>query len=176
MEVGTAMRTSETIDTRPVMRPGVVREFPVRPVPHWTAAKALRVGPSKPGLVAISRMLIDPVTAVGMLLVASLLFGSALTAQHVFLASLTAALTLAFRSPDATYSGSAVVLRWMLIASLLLMIGWTTGTLTLFDGGFALAWLISVPTAQHVVHRYVVPGLTQIFAAAPVRRTAVVAG
>ena len=176
MEVGSAMRTSEAIDTRPVMRPGIVREFPVRPVPHWTAAKALRIGPSKPGLVAISRMFIDPVAAVGMLLIAGLLFGSSLTAQHVFLASLTAALTLAFRSPDAAYSGSALVLRWMLIASLLLMIGWTTGTLALFDGGFALAWLISVPTAQHVAHRYVVPGLTQFFAAKPVRRTAVVAG
>jgi putative colanic acid biosynthesis UDP-glucose lipid carrier transferase len=165
-----------------MMRPGIARDipardFPVRPVAHWTAAKALRIGPSRPGLIAILRTLIDPVAAIAVLLVAALCFGAHLTAPHVFLASLTAALTLAFRSPgDPAYSASAVVLRWLLIASLLLVIGWTTGTLGLFDGGFALAWLVSVPVAQHAAHRYAVPLLSHLFAATPVRRTAVVAG
>jgi putative colanic acid biosynthesis UDP-glucose lipid carrier transferase len=149
----------------------------LRQVPHWTAAKALRIGPSRPGTVAILRTLIDPAAAVGMLLVAALCFGAHPTAPYIFLASLTAALTLAFRSPgDMTYSASAVVMRWLLIASLLLMIGWTTGTLGMFEGGFVLVWLVSVPLVQHAAHRYVVPLLSYLFTATPVRRTAVVAG
>ncbi|HXC57736.1 MAG TPA: undecaprenyl-phosphate glucose phosphotransferase [Steroidobacteraceae bacterium] len=148
-----------------------------RATAHWTAAKALRIGPSQPGLIAILRMLTDPLAATGMLVVSALCVGAHLTAPHVFLASLTAAMTLAFRSPaDPGYSGSSVVLRWFLIASLLLIIGWTTGTLGLFDGGFALIWLLSVPLVQHAAHRYIVPFLSQVFTSAPVRRTAVVAG
>lgn len=179
MEVGSAVRTSEALAERPVIRSAVVRDYAV-PASHLTVARALRIGPSQPGLVAILRMLIDPVIAVGMLLVSALIFGRHINASQVYLASLTAALTLAFRSPasavELAYSGSAVVLRWFLIASLLLVIGWTTSTLGLFDGSFALMWLVSVPLVQHLVHRHVPPLLSHLFAAEAVRRTAVVAG
>jgi putative colanic acid biosynthesis UDP-glucose lipid carrier transferase len=177
MEVGTAVRTSQAIGSRPILRPEIARQATMRQPPHWTAAKALRIGPSRPGLMALLRMLIDPAAAVGMLLMALSLIGAHPAAPHVFLASLTAAMTLAVRSPgEPAYSAGAVLLRWLVIASLLLVIGWTTGTLALFDSRFALAWVITVPVAQHLAHRYAVPALSQFFAAAPVRRSAVVAG
>jgi putative colanic acid biosynthesis UDP-glucose lipid carrier transferase len=180
MEAGSAMRTSDALDARSVIRPGVRRDYAPPLARHWTAAKALRIGPSRPGLAAILRMLIDPVIAVGMLLISALCFGAHLTARHAYLASLTAALTLAFRSPtgaaEFAYSGSAVILRWLLIASLLLVIGETTGMLTLFHGGVVLMWFLSVPLLQHAAHRYGPPLLSRLRAVEAVRRSAVVAG
>ena len=121
--------------------------------------------------------LIDPVIALAVLLASIVWFESRVDAQHVILALLVFSMT--FPGDTGTDTGRLarrILGRWVLVASLLLLLGWTTGTASAFDQRVILASVIATPIAQFLAHQLASLALTHVLAADGVRKTVVIAG
>jgi putative colanic acid biosynthesis UDP-glucose lipid carrier transferase len=125
------------------------------------------------------RLVIDATAAPAVLLAWATWFGIQLTAPYAILALLSVTLTLAVRPPApptaAGYSRLTIMLRWLLVAGVLLALGSATATLIHFDNGIVLAWGLTTPLVQIVAHRSI-PLMLRRLAADADRRTAVIAG
>lgn len=188
--LGSATRTSDAVKHRPELsRAGAaphyelaepIAELAAPATSNWAAPQELHIRASQPGSAALLRILLDSFITFAMLLAAALWFEAEFTVPYVILALLAVALTLAFRSSGSpvsiSHSGRAVVARWCLIISLLLLLGWSTQTLDLFNSQVMLAWATATPLVQFAAHRCISQLLAPLFATQGVQRTAVIAG
>jgi putative colanic acid biosynthesis UDP-glucose lipid carrier transferase len=125
------------------------------------------------------RVALDPLVSVGSLLVSTFAFRGSFESPYLILALIVFSLTFPGSSPKAAGAGSVaaeVVTNWLLIVALLLLIGWTTHTLLLFDRRAIVAWALLTPLALFAAHLVTPVLLPRLLAAEGVRRTAVIAG
>jgi putative colanic acid biosynthesis UDP-glucose lipid carrier transferase len=132
------------------------------------------------GPVALVRSAIDAASAVGTLAVCLAGFGGPLHGASLILALLVFAMTFP-ASPERDDAGPARLARdiladWLAVAGLLLLLGWATGTLGVFDARALLAWVLATPLVTFAAHRTVPPLLARFRAAEGLQRTAVIAG
>ena len=126
------------------------------------------------------RAALDPLVATASLAVAVAAFGGAFDGACLIAALLVFAMT--FPSPMARDSARAgelaldIVSGWAMVVVLLLLLGWATQTLQLFDPHALLAWSVCTPAALFAAHRLLPELLPRLLAAEGMQKVAVIAG
>jgi len=135
---------------------------------------------SQPGPGALVQAAIDPLVAIGMLAAAVALFGGRFDGACLILALLVFAMTfpgsLAGEAANAGELALDIATGWMAIVALLLLLGWASRTLGVFDERVLLAWALATPAALFVAHAAAPRLLPRLLAAEGLRNTAVIAG
>lgn len=135
---------------------------------------------AEPGSAMLILMLIDPAIAILCLFAAATAFGQPFTGGYMILSMLVFSLTFpSARSPQVPRTPELVryiLSNWILIAALLLMLGWVSGTLQAFDPRVLLTWLLVTPPALFVAHRATPAILERVLTAEVAQRKAVVVG
>ncbi len=150
--------------------------FPTLLATHHIAPRLLH-GQLTPA--ALVRVVLDPIVAIGALLLSAAAFGTPFDGRYLILIVLVFALTFPGTAPDSVSpSGVAreILANWTFIIGLLLLLGWTTQTLDAFDQRAMLAWMLLTPVALYGAHRLVPALLPRLLAARSLQRTAVIAG
>src|SRR5580765_2696856 len=113
-----------------------------------TPPNALRFEPGPPRLL---RSAIDPLIAMGLLALAVAFGGESFDAPYLILALLVFSMTypggLARFSVRPAALAAEILGGWGAMMALLLMLGWATGTLELFDPRVLILWGLSTPLA-----------------------------
>jgi putative colanic acid biosynthesis UDP-glucose lipid carrier transferase len=144
-----------------------------------------RVLHSQPGLGALLQASIDPLVSIGMLALAVSFFGGRFDGACLILALLVFALTfpgsLAGEAIDGRRSSAGelaldIATGWIAIVGLLVLLGWASRTLNVFDQRVLLAWALATPAALFAAHQALPRLLPRLLAAEGLRKTAVVAG
>jgi putative colanic acid biosynthesis UDP-glucose lipid carrier transferase len=139
-----------------------------------------RLSVSQLGPAALVRAAIDPVVAIGALLVSVLCFDGRFDGSYLILALLLFSMTYPNSlARDASDSGALmrdVVTGWLAIIALLTLVGWISGTLGSFDQRAILTWFIATPLLLFAAHRLIPVILPRLLAAEGLQRTAVIAG
>jgi len=135
---------------------------------------------SKLGPVALLRAAIDPVMAIGILVISVLWFEGRFDGSYLILALLVFSMTYPNSLVhDASDSGALmrdVVTGWLAMIALLLLVGWVSGTLGAFDQRAILAWLVVTPPLLFAAHRLIPVIMPRLLSAEGLQRTAVIAG
>jgi putative colanic acid biosynthesis UDP-glucose lipid carrier transferase len=138
-----------------------------------------RLLPSQPAPAALVRVSLDPVVAIGMLMISVFAFGEVFESSYVILALLVFSLTFPGSAPKGTsirgLTGD-VLASWTMLVALLLLLGWATQTLGRFDQRVILAWVLATPVALFSAHLMVPVVLSRLLAAEGMQRIAVIAG
>ena len=124
---------------------------------------------------ALVRISIDPIVAIGTLLISAWAFGEPIVRHYLILTVLVFALTFPGTSPRSVNASSMagdILANWIVIIALLLLLGWATQTFSLFDQRVLFAWAIATPVALFTAHRLT----PRLFAAEGIQRVAVIAG
>ena len=129
--------------------------------------------------LSVTRLLLDPVVAVGTLIMVTLAHGEPFRGKYLVLALIVFSLTFPGRL-DLTASpvtiARDIVLRWIPIVILLVMFGYAAEYLRAFPWDTMFAWFLAAPSALLVTHlslRLVLPPLIGTYGA---QRRAVIAG
>ena len=69
-----------------------------------------------------------------------------------------------------------ILINWSVVVLLLLLLGWVTQTLDLFDEGVVVAWACATPVAMLAAHRLVPAILPRLLTGEGLERVAVIAG
>ena len=152
---------------------------------HETRAKA-QFGPhsrllhSQPGTGALLQAAIDPLVAIGMLAATVAFFGGRFDGACLILALLVFAMTfpgsLAGEAASAGELALDIATGWMAIVAVLILLGWASHTLGVFDQRVLLAWALATPAALFVAHQALPRLLPRLLAAEGLRKSAVIAG
>jgi putative colanic acid biosynthesis UDP-glucose lipid carrier transferase len=138
---------------------------------------SLTIRPLAPA--ALLRASLDSAAAIGSLLVAARAYDETFDGAYLILALLLFSLTFPGGSPRGTSlwaQAGDVATNWIVVAALLLLLGWTTRTLSHFDARVVLTWLLVTPLAQFAAHVALPVLLPRLLAAEGMQQIAVVAG
>ena len=135
-------------------------------------SSALRLQAAPTSAASGIRMFLDSVIAVAVLVAAAGAFAVPMGRSYAFLALLVFAMTF----PSRRERAENVILRWAVILTLLLALGWASRTLSAFDARVIIAWALATPLALIAAQRWLPSLLARVAARDGVRRTAVIAG
>jgi putative colanic acid biosynthesis UDP-glucose lipid carrier transferase len=130
-------------------------------------------------LAALVRILLEPIVALAGLAAAVAWYGVTATGPYLILGLLVFSLTFPGRAPRSPSAGGIardVLSDWALMVALLLMLGWATRTLEVFDPRVLLAWAALTPPLLFAAHILAPVVLPHIVSAEGLRRRAVIAG
>ncbi len=122
---------------------------------------------------------LDPLVAIGALLLSSFAFGKTFEGPYLILALIVFSLTFPGTPPKGTSLRALagdVISSWFVVVGLLLLIGWATRTLGSFDPRVILAWVIAAPVALFAARALMPVVLLRLLAVEGVQRVAVIAG
>src|SRR6185436_17795536 len=125
------------------------------------------------------RIALDPLVAIGMLLVCALASGQRFNGHYLILVILVFALTFpgpSVRSVGAGNLAREILGNWCVTVLLLMLVGWATQSVDVFDHRLLAVWALVTPVAQFVAHHYAPALLARWFAAENMQRVAVIAG
>jgi len=128
---------------------------------------------------ALAQVMLDPLVAVGALLVCAFAFGETFEGPYLILALIVFSLTFPGTAPKGTglrALAGDVLASWFVIVALLLLIGWATRTLGSFDQRVIFAWTFATPVALFAARALMPVVLLRLLSAAGVQRVAVIAG
>jgi putative colanic acid biosynthesis UDP-glucose lipid carrier transferase len=135
---------------------------------------------SQPGPGKLARAALDPIVATATLAGAVAAFGGSFDGACLILALLVFAMTFPGNlSRDGAPAGELaldIAGGWAMVVALLLLLGWTTQTLALFDGRALLAWSLATPVALFAAYRLLPLALPRLLAAEGMHKVAVIAG
>jgi putative colanic acid biosysnthesis UDP-glucose lipid carrier transferase len=141
---------------------------------------APRLLPIQPGVASLLRRSLDAALAIGALFASVLWFGGRFEGPYLILALLVFSLTfpgsLSAAGMDPAALARKIAAGWLATTGLLLLIGWATGTLGVFDQRVLAAWFVFTPAALYGAHRASACLLPRVLAAEGVQKTAVIAG
>jgi putative colanic acid biosynthesis UDP-glucose lipid carrier transferase len=134
-----------------------------------------------PGPGALLQASIDPLVAIATLGAVVSFFGGRFDGACLILALLVFAMTFP-GSLARDQGGSAgelaldIAAGWFAIVALLLLLGWASHTLEVFDSRVILAWAVATPAALFGAHRLMPVVWPRLLAAEGMQKTAVIAG
>ena len=135
---------------------------------------------NQPGIGALVRAAVDPVIAVGALVISALWFQGSFEGSYIILALIVFSLTFpGSLARNAANVGSliwAIIKAWLTTAGLLILLGWASRTLGAFDWRAILTWMIATPIALFGAHLLVRAFLPRMLEVEGLNRTAVIAG
>jgi len=139
-----------------------------------------RLSLSQLGPIALMRQAIDPLVAIGTLMISVLWFEGRFDGSYLILALLVFSMiypkSLARDASDSSALLRDVFTGWLAMIVLLMLIGWVSGTLGAFDQRAILAWFVVTPPALFAAHRLIPAILPRLLAAEGLHRTAVIVG
>jgi len=139
-----------------------------------------RLSLSQLGPAALMRASIDPVVAIGILVISVLWFEGRFAGSYLILALLVFSMiypnSLVQNASDSGALMRDIVTGWLATIVLLTLVGWVSGTLGAFDQRAILAWFFVTPPALFAAHRLLPAILPRLLAAEGLQRTAVIAG
>jgi putative colanic acid biosynthesis UDP-glucose lipid carrier transferase len=151
-------------------------------IPDWPAFHHTqpRLALSKLGPVSLLGAVIDPVVAIGILVMSVLWYEGRFEGPYLVLALLIFPMTYPTSlARDASDSGTLlrdIITGWLTMAVVLILVGWASGTLGAFNQHAMLAWFVMTPPALFAVHRLIPVLVLRLSAAEGLHRTAVIAG
>ncbi len=128
---------------------------------------------------ALVQATLDPLVAIGALLLSAFAFGKTFEGPYLILALIVFSLTFPGTPPKGTSLRALagdVMSSWLVVVALLLLIGWATRTLGSFDSRVILAWVLAAPVALFAARALMPVVLLRLLAAEGVQRVAVIAG
>jgi len=128
---------------------------------------------------ALVQATLDPLAAIGALLLSAFAFGKTFEGPYLILALIVFSLTFPGTPPKGTSLRALagdVISSWFVVVGLLLLIGWATRTLGSFDPRVILAWVIAAPVALFAARALMPVVLLRVLAVEGVQRVAVIAG
>jgi len=134
---------------------------------------------ARPSVAGLLAAFLDPLIIIASLWAVALRFDEDFDSKYMILALI--AFSLAFPG-SAHWKGSLrsmyrdIVLGWGLLAGLLVLFGYASGTLHLFPADELLAWLAAAPAALLAAHHLVRHALPRILAREGNHRTAIIVG
>ncbi|MFN2644836.1 MAG: undecaprenyl-phosphate glucose phosphotransferase, partial [Burkholderiales bacterium] len=140
---------------------------------------------SQPGPGALVQAAIDPLVSIGTLAAVVAFFGGRFDGACLILALLVFALTfpgsLAGEALDGRRASAGelaldIATGWIAIVGLLVLLGWASRTLGVFDQRILLSWALATPAALFAAHQTLPRILSRLLAAEGLRKTAVIAG
>ena len=141
---------------------------------------ASRLQHSQPGPGALLQAAVDPLVSIATLGATVSFFGGRFDGACLILALLVFAMTfpgsLAGEAETAGELMLDIVTGWLAIVALLLLLGWASRTLGVFDQRVLLAWALGTPAALFAAHLLLPRVLPRLLAAEGLRKTAVIAG
>jgi putative colanic acid biosysnthesis UDP-glucose lipid carrier transferase len=147
---------------------------------HATPETRTRLLRSQPGAGPLVQAALDPLVAIATLAGAVSVFGGGFDGACLILALLVFAMTfpggLAREKDKAGDLMLEIVTGWVAIFGLLLLLGWATHTLEVFDQRVILAWALATPAALFAAHRLLPLVLPRVLATQGLEKTAVIAG
>ena len=144
-----------------------------------TQSRQLKLASGPLTITGLVRMLLEPLVLVGSLAAIAAVYRVPFGVPYLILALLVFSLTFPGRAPRATAPWAMlldVVSGWILIAGMLLMLGWATRTLGSFDERVIATWLAAAPAGLYAAHILAPLLLPRLMSAEGVRRRAVIAG
>lgn len=129
---------------------------------------------------AMIQLAITPVLAIGTLLLCALAIGEPINGAYLILSLLVFSLTFPGHIPT-PHAGrlalvGGVIADWLLIAAMLLTLGWITRTLSLFERQVLQTWVVATPVLLSAAHLVYPLLLSKLMAVDGVQRIAVIAG
>ena len=128
---------------------------------------------------ALLQAALAPAVAVASLTLCAIAFDQTLSGAYLILAIIIFSITFPGRFPKSAGLREEAVnigLYWLLVVSLLLFLGWVTGTLDAFDQRVIFAWIVATPVPLFIAHILLPLVLPRLMAAEGVQRVAVIAG
>jgi putative colanic acid biosynthesis UDP-glucose lipid carrier transferase len=128
---------------------------------------------------ALVQAALDPLVAIGALLLSAFAFGETFEGPYLILALIVFSLTFPGTPPKGTSLRALagdVMSSWFVVVALLLLIGWATRTLGSLDSRVILAWVLATPVALFAARALMPAVLLRLLAAEGVQRVAVIAG
>jgi putative colanic acid biosynthesis UDP-glucose lipid carrier transferase len=120
-----------------------------------------------------------PAVSIATLLLCAMVFGQTLSGPYLILSIIVFSVTFSARLPQSSSLinlAIKVLINWCWVAGLLLLLGWATQTLDVFDRRVILAWIITTPIALFAAQILLPLALPRVMAAEGVQRLAVIAG
>jgi putative colanic acid biosynthesis UDP-glucose lipid carrier transferase len=135
---------------------------------------------SQPGPGRLARAALDPLVATGTLAAAVAAYGGSFDGACLIVALLVFAMTFpGTMARDGARAGELaldIATGWAMVVGLLLLLGWATQTIQLFDPRAVLAWSLATPVALFAAHRLLPLALPRLLAAEGMHKVAVIAG
>jgi len=128
---------------------------------------------------ALVQATLDPLVAIGALLLSAFAFGKTFEGPYLILALIVFSLTFPGTSSKGTSRSALagdVASSWFVVVALLLLIGWATRTLNSFDPRVIVTWVFAAPVALFAARALMPVVLPRLLAAEGVQRVAVIAG
>ncbi|HZC78097.1 MAG TPA: hypothetical protein VE258_10130, partial [Ktedonobacterales bacterium] len=117
---------------------------------------------------------IDPLVAIGMLGASVVFFGGRFDGACLILALLVFAMTfpgsLAGEAASAGELALDIATGWMAIVAVLILLGWASRTLGVFDQRVLLAWALATPAVLFAAHRALPLVLPRVLAVEGMRK------
>jgi putative colanic acid biosynthesis UDP-glucose lipid carrier transferase len=150
---------------------------------HATPDSRTRFLRNPPGAGPLAQAVLDPLVAIAMLGAAVGFFGAAFDGAFLILSLLIFAMTfpggLGAESRRRGRAGDLILdilAGWTMVVGLLLLLGWATRTLGVFDPRAILMWALATPAALFVAHRLLPVVMPRLLAAEGLHKVAVIAG
>ena len=124
-------------------------------------------------------MVLEPALAIATLMVAAFIFGVRFEGPYIILALLVFSLTFPSQAHPGTSAralAGEVLGHWLMVVTLLLLLGWVTHTLGSVDDRVILTWTLLAPVALFTGHRLLPVIMPRVLAAEGLQRVAVIAG
>lgn len=135
---------------------------------------------SRPHPAALVCTSVDSIVAIGTLLASVLWFHGSFDGPYLILALLVLSVTfpgsLGREREDISRPFRDIFTGWLVVVGLLLLLGWTSRTLEVFDQRAILAWILATPLALFAARQVVPVILARVLATESLQRTAVIAG
>jgi putative colanic acid biosynthesis UDP-glucose lipid carrier transferase len=151
-------------------------------IPDWPSFHPTppRLAMSKLGPAALLRAVIDPVIAIGALVISVLWYEGRFEGPYLVLALLVFPMTyptnLARDASDSVTLLRDILSGWLVMTVSLILVGWASGTLGAFNQHAMLAWFVATPPVLLAFHRLIPALMSRLSAAEGLYRTAVIAG
>jgi putative colanic acid biosynthesis UDP-glucose lipid carrier transferase len=147
---------------------------------HATPETRTRLLRGQPGPGPLLQAALDPLVAIATLAAAVSVFGAGFDGACLILALLVFAMTfpggLAREKDKAGDLMLEIVTGWIAILGLLILLGWATRTLEVFDQRVLLAWALATPAALFAAHRALPLVLPRVLNTEGLMKVAVIAG
>ncbi|MHB1351796.1 MAG: undecaprenyl-phosphate glucose phosphotransferase [Thiobacillus sp.] len=129
-------------------------------------------------VVSLTKILLDPVVAVLVLMAWTFYFGEAFRGPYPVLALIVFTLTFPGKWPEVSLRAfwNEVVMPWFFLSGLILLFGYSSGYLDFFPPNLVMAWMVSTPVAMYAAHRVVRRILPRLLLLEGGRRRAIIVG
>lgn len=147
--------------------------MPIAPPGQYLPGHTLSTG-------ALLRLLSTPVIATGALFLSCHAFAEPFAGPYLILALLVFALTFHSDTPEPGVRRRPVAVevmsQWLLVTALLLVLGWATHTLNVFDSRVIGAWVLLTPAVLTGGNLLINRWMPRVMAATGMQRVAIIAG